>query len=381
MHDGWAVGSVFSSRGAVGTRRRSAPRRSTPDRFRHAAADPDDPDPADMRCAMRPHEHGSEASEAGFAQATRRHLLAGGILATGVGAAGTGGAEARPAAAREVRHGIIRADGVDVFYREAGRREAPVFLLLHGFANSSFYFRHLMPKLADRFRLIAPDLPSFGFTDVPAERAYVFDFASLSRTIQAFVEALGLDRYILYTFDYGAPVGWDLALAHPDRVAGIVSQNGNAYLDGLGEAAWAPLRAYWAAPNEAAVDAIRARMTLDGVKAAYVQGVADPSRIEPEAYTLDAAILARPGNADRQVTLKLDYKRNLERYPLIQAFFRERRPKLLAIWGRNDLFFIPPGAEAFRRDIPEAGVTFLDTGHFALETHGNAIADAIQRFF
>ncbi|MBP1180695.1 alpha/beta fold hydrolase [Methylobacterium sp. PvR107] len=330
---------------------------------------------------MMRHEHGSEVTGGRLAHATRRHLLAGGVLATGVGTSGAVGAEGRPAPVGVVRHGTIRADGVNVFYREAGRPDAPAFLLLHGFANSSFYFRHLMPQLADRFRLIAPDLPSFGFTEVPAERAYIYDFASLSRTIEAFVDALGLDRYILYTFDYGAPVGWDLALAHPDRVAGIVSQNGNAYLDGLGEAAWAPLRAYWVEPNEAAVGAIRARMTLDGVKAAYVEGVADPSRIAPEAYTLDAAILARPGNADRQVTLKLDYKRNLERYPLIQAYFRARRPKLLAIWGRNDPFFIPPGAEAFRRDIPEARVTFLDTGHFALETDGDAIAEEIRRFF
>ncbi|MCJ2061509.1 alpha/beta hydrolase [Methylobacterium sp. J-088] len=337
------------------------------------------------------HAHGSDApaprlaQATHLAQATRRHVLAGGILTAGLGAAGAAETRRRPSAADEVRHGMIRADGVNVFYREAGRLDAPAFLLLHGFANSSFYFRHLMPKLADRFRLIAPDLPSFGFTEVPDERAYIYDFASLSRTIEAFVDALGLDRYILYTFDYGAPVGWDLALAHPDRVAGIVSQNGNAYLDGLGEAAWAPLRAYWANPNEAANAAvnaaIRARMTFDGVKAAYTHGVPDPSRIEPEAYTLDAAILARPGNADRQVALKLDYTRNLARYPLIQAYFRARRPKLLAIWGRNDPFFIPPGAEAFRRDIPEARVTFLDAGHFALETNGDVIAEAIRCFF
>ncbi|MBN4098070.1 alpha/beta hydrolase (plasmid) [Methylobacterium sp. OT2] len=330
---------------------------------------------------MTRHTHGDEMTGRGPARATRRRVLAGGVLATGAAASGAVRAEVHPARAGDVRHGTVRADGVDVFYREAGRPDAPVILLLHGFANSSFYFRHLMPRLADRFRLIAPDLPAFGFTHVPVDRAYVYDFASLSRTTEAFVGALGLDRYILYTFDYGAPVGWDLALAHPDRVAGIVSQNGNAYLDGLGDAAWAPLRAYWAAPNAAAVAAIRARMTLDGVRAAYVQGVPDPSRIEPETYTLDAAILARPGNVDRQVTLKLDYKRNLERYPLIQAFFRARRPKLLAVWGRNDAFFIPPGAEAFRRDIPEARVTFLDTGHFALETDGDAIAEEIRRFF
>ncbi|KQS66474.1 hydrolase [Methylobacterium sp. Leaf361] len=321
------------------------------------------------------------AFQEGPARATRRSILAGSVMAAGLGPVGAHAGETRPAGVAEVRHGTVRADGVDVFYREAGRPNAPVFLLLHGFANSSFYFRHLMPRLADRFRLIAPDLPSFGFTVVPDGRGYVYDFASLSRTIEAFVDVLGLRRYLLYTFDYGAPVGWDLALAHPDRIAGIVSQNGNAYLEGLGEAAWAPLRDYWANADEAAVESIRARMTLDGVKAPYFHRVPDPSVIEPESYTLDAAILARPGNADRQIELKLDYKRNLERYPLIQAFFRERRPKLLAIWGRNDPFFIPPGAEAFKRDIPDARVRFLDTGHFALETNGGDIAEEIRAFF
>ena len=321
------------------------------------------------------------AFQEGPARATRRSILAGSVMVAGLGPVSADAAETRPAGVAEVRPGTVRADGVEVFYREAGRADAPVFLLLHGFANSSFYFRHLMPRLADRFRLIAPDLPSFGFTVVPDDRGYVYDFASLSRTIEAFVAALGLRRYLLYTFDYGAPVGWDLALAHPDRIAGLVSQNGNAYLEGLGEAAWAPLRAYWAKPNAAAVEAIRARMTLDGVMAPYFHGVPDPSVIEPEAYTLDAAILARPGNADRQVTLKLDYKRNLERYPLIQAYFRERRPKLLAIWGRNDPFFVPPGAEAFKRDIPDARVRFLDTGHFALETNVDDIAREIRAYF
>jgi pimeloyl-ACP methyl ester carboxylesterase len=256
-----------------------------------------------------------------------------------------------------------------------------VLLLLHGFANSSFYFRHLMPKLADRFRMIAPDLPSFGFTEIPAERNYLYDFASLARTMTAFVDALNLKRYIMYVFDYGAPVGWELALNYPDRVGGIVSQNGNAYVEGLGEKAWAPLRDYWANPSPEKREPIRARMSLEGVKAAYFQGVPDPRVIEPESYTLDAAILARPGNAELQVDLKLDYKRNIERYPLYQAFFRERQPKLLAVWGRNDLFFIPPGAEAFRRDIPGAHVVFLDTGHFALETHTDSIAREIREFF
>ena len=279
-----------------------------------------------------------------------------------------------------MRQRRIRADGVDVFYREAGAPDAPVLLLLHGFANSSFYFRHLMPRLADQFRLIAPDLPSFGFTEVPAERGYRYDFASLSRTIVSFVDALGLNRYVLYLFDYGAPVGLDLALTYPDRVAGIVTQNGNAYLDGLGEKAWAPLRAYWTHLGDSPREAIRARMSLNGVRDAYFQGVPEPDRIEPEAYTLDAAILARPGNADLQIDLKLDYKRNLDRYPLYQDFLRTRRPKLLATWGRNDPFFVPAGAEAFKRDVPDARVVMLETGHFALETHSDAIADEIRRF-
>jgi pimeloyl-ACP methyl ester carboxylesterase len=311
--------------------------------------------------------------------ATRRAIIAGGVF--GAGFAATAPAEAAaPAVPAEIHHRRVRADGVDVFYREAGPADGPVLLLLHGFANSSFYFRHLMPKLADRFRMIAPDLPSFGFTEIPAERNYRYDFASLSRTIEAFVDTLGLMRYVLYAFDYGAPVAWDLALTYPDRVAGIISQNGNAYVDGLGEKAWAPLRAYWASPSPDKREPIRERLSLDGVKAAYFQGVSDPSIIEPESYTLDAAILARPGNADLQIDLKLDYKRNIERYPLYQAFFRERRPKTLAIWGKNDLFFIPPGAEAFRRDNPDARVVFLDTGHFALETHVDDITQEMRRF-
>ncbi|AHI26328.1 alpha/beta hydrolase fold protein [Komagataeibacter xylinus E25] len=311
--------------------------------------------------------------------ASRRKILIGGTLATGL-VSGFPAAAASSAPAPEVRHQRIRADGVDVFYREAGAENAPIILLLHGFANSSFYFRHLMPKLADRYRLIAPDLPSFGFTEIPADRNYRYDFASLARTIVAFVDALGLKRYALYVFDYGAPVGWELALAHPERVTAIVSQNGNAYAEGLGETAWVPLRAYWASPSAEKREALRARMTLEGVRTAYFQGVPDPSQIEPEAYTLDAAILARPGNADLQIDLKLDYKRNIERYPLYQKFFREFHPKLLAVWGRNDLFFIPAGAEAFRRDVPGTRVVFLDTGHFALETHVDPIASEIRRF-
>jgi pimeloyl-ACP methyl ester carboxylesterase len=325
--------------------------------------------------------HGNKGDLATTGRPSRRAVLAGGGVAGSLGALPALGAQPAKTSIPIVRHKRVQADGVDIFYREAGREDGPVLLLLHGFANSSFYFRHLMSRLADRFRLIAPDIPSFGFTEVPTERNYEFTFASLSKTIMVFVDALGLKRYILYTFDYGAPVGWELALAHPERVAGIISQNGNAYVEGLGEKAWAPLRAYWANPKPELREALRGRMTPDGVKAAYFQGVSDPGKIEPESYTLDAAILARPGNADLQIDLKLDYKRNIERYPLYQAFFRKYRPRLLATWGANDLFFIPPGAEAFRRDVPDARIVMLDTGHFALETHADAVAAEIREFF
>lgn len=277
----------------------------------------------------------------------------------------------------EVRHQTIKVGAVDVFYREAGARDAPVLLLLHGFANSSHYFRHLIPLLAGRFRLIAPDLPSLGFTRVPENAGYSYTFAGLTETIGGFVDALALRRYEIYVFDYGAPVGFNLAVANPDRITAIVTQNGNAYEEGLGEDAWAPLRAYWNAPSQAIRDEIRARMTLDGVRSAYVHGVPDPTTIEPEAYWLDAALLARPGNMEIQIDLKLDYKSNIARYPLYQRYLREHRPPVLAIWGRNDPFFRPPGAEAFKRDVPDADIRFLDTGHFALETNLTEIAAAI----
>jgi pimeloyl-ACP methyl ester carboxylesterase len=206
-------------------------------------------------------------------------------------------------------------------------------------------------------------------------------FVLLSRTIAAFVDAMRLKRSVIYVFDYGASVGFELALTYPDRVAGIISQNGNAYLDGLGAEAWVPLWAYWRNPTVEGREALRPRMSFDGVQSAYFQGVPDPSRIEPESYTLDAAILARRGNADLQIDLKLDYKRNLDRYPLYQEFLRTQRPKLLAVWARNDLFFIPPGAEAFRNDVPDARIVFLDTGHFVLETHVDPMVEEIRGDF
>lgn len=272
----------------------------------------------------------------------------------------------------------IAADGVDVFYREAGPADAPVLLLLHGFPSSSHMFRDLMPLLADRYRVIAPDLPGFGFTVVPPERNYVYTFDNLARTMEAFVDALGLRKYALYVFDYGAPTGFRLAAAHPERVTALVSQNGNAYLEGLGDA-WAPIKKYW---NDASFDnrnALREALTLEGTKWQYTHGVADPASVAPEAYYLDAALMQRPGNEDIQLDLFLDYANNLTLYPVFQKFFRDTQVPTLVIWGRNDPFFIPSGADAFRRDNPNAEVQLLDTGHFALETHVDVIAAEIRR--
>ncbi|WP_137806448.1 alpha/beta fold hydrolase [Pseudomonas sp. G(2018)] len=276
-----------------------------------------------------------------------------------------------------VAYKFIEADGVRVFYREAGAADAPVLLLLHGFPSSSHQFRDLIPLLADKYRLIAPDLPGFGFTQVPAEREYVYTFDAIGKTLSAFVDALDLKRYALYFFDYGAPTGLRLALAHPERVSAIISQNGNAYLEGLGEA-WAPIRQYWADPSRENRQVIKdAILHLEGTRWQYVEGVSNPDAIAPEAYYLDALLLERPGNKDIQLDLFYDYQHNLKLYPAFQQFFRDARVPTLAIWGKGDPFFIPPGAEAFKRDNPNAVVELLDTGHFALETHVEHIARRI----
>jgi pimeloyl-ACP methyl ester carboxylesterase len=273
----------------------------------------------------------------------------------------------------------VEADGVTVFYREAGPADAPVVVLLHGFPTSSFQYRELMPRLADRYRVIAPDLPGFGFTEVPASRGYVYTFDALAHTIERFTDALKLTRYALYVFDYGAPTGFRLAMAHPERVTAIVSQNGNAYEEGLGDA-WAPIRRYWAAPTSENREAIRKALNWEGMRREYSSGISDVNLIAPEGYTLDAALMARPGNTDIQLDLFLDYANNVNLYPAFQEYFRKWTPPLLAIWGKNDPYFIPAGAEAFKRDIPNATVQFLDTGHFALETHVDEIAAAMRQF-
>jgi pimeloyl-ACP methyl ester carboxylesterase len=273
----------------------------------------------------------------------------------------------------------INADGVSVFYREAGPPDAPVALLLHGFPTSSFQYRELIPRLADRYRVIAPDLPGFGFTEVPENRQYKYSFDALARTILAFTDALSLKRYALYVFDYGAPTGFRLAMARPERVTAIVSQNGNAYEEGLGDA-WAPIQRYWREPTFANRETVREALSPEGLRWQYIVGVPNPDAIAPEGYTLDAAMIERPGNMDIQLDLFLDYANNVKLYPAFQEYFRNSKPPLLAIWGKHDPFFIPAGAEAFRRDNPNAVVDFLNTGHFALETHVEEIAVAMRQF-
>jgi pimeloyl-ACP methyl ester carboxylesterase len=275
----------------------------------------------------------------------------------------------------------IEADGVQVFYRMAGDPSAPVVLLLHGFPASSFMFRELIPRLADQYRVIAPDLAGFGFTEVPAQRNYKYSFDALAQTLEAFTEALKIKSYALYVFDYGAPTGFRLAMAHPERVVAIVSQNGNAYEEGLGDA-WGPIRKYWAEPTAENREVIRKNvLTLEGTRWQYTHGVTIPERVAPESYTLDTALMDRPGNKEIQLDLFLDYASNVKLYPKFQEYFRKWKPPFLAIWGKNDPFFIPAGAEAFRKDLPNAEVQFLNTGHFAIETHVVEIAAAMKKFF
>jgi pimeloyl-ACP methyl ester carboxylesterase len=276
-------------------------------------------------------------------------------------------------------HRAVTVDGVRVFYREAGPPDAPVVLLLHGFPSSSHMYRDLIPALSDRYRVIAPDLPGFGFSDVPDSTTYAYTFNNLARTIAGFTRVLGLERYALYVFDYGAPVGFRLALAQPDAITAIISQNGNAYDEGLSDG-WAPLQRYWRDPSPSNREALRKILSLDSTRWQYTEGAPDPALIAPESWTLDQALLDRPGVAEIQLDLFADYRTNVELYPRFQAYFRERRPPMLAIWGRHDPYFLPAGAEAFRRDNPGTEVVLLDTGHFALETHGKEIAGRVHDF-
>ncbi len=268
---------------------------------------------------------------------------------------------------------------VEVFYREAGPSDAPVLLLLHGFPTASHMFRDLIPLLADRYRLIAPDLPGFGQTKAPPRGQFDYSFDRLADVIEGFTDALSLDRYALYVFDYGAPVGLRLATRHPDRVTAIISQNGNAYVDGFSDQ-WGPWEAYWRDASEANRDACRPSLSPETIRNWQYGTGADPERLSPDGYELDIAYMARPGAEDIQLDLIRDYRTNLALYPDFQSYFRRHRPPLLATWGRHDPAFIPAGAEAYKRDLPDAEIHLLDAGHFALETHAAEIADLIRHF-
>jgi len=279
----------------------------------------------------------------------------------------------------DIAYRTADVDGLSVFYREAGPAGAPVLVLLHGFPSASHQFRELIPLLADRFHIVAPDLPGFGKTDMPPREDFDYTFDHLAGVIDRWTEVLGLGSFAIYVFDYGAPVGFRIASRHPERITAIISQNGNAYEEGLSDG-WNPIQAYWKDPSEANRAAIRTMVDPQTTIWQYTHGVPDTTRVSPDGYGLDNYYLARPGNDEIQLDLFLDYASNVALYPAWQQYFHTSRPPLLAVWGKNDPFFLPAGAEAFKRDIPGADVRFVDSGHFALETHAEEIAAAIGEF-
>lgn len=270
-------------------------------------------------------------------------------------------------------------DGIKVFYREAGPPDAPAVVLLHGFPSSSNMFRNLIPALGDRYHVIAPDYPGFGLSDAPDRARFDYRFGKLTEVVDGLLTQLRVDRYALYVMDYGAPVGYRLALRHPERVTALVVQNGNAYTEGLREF-WKPIKAYWSSGSKEHREALRAGTTLEATRSQYVDGVADPSRVDPTAWLYDQARLDRPGNAEIQLDLFYDYRTNVELYPRFQEFFRQRRPPTLIVWGKNDTIFPPQGAHPYLRDLPDAELHLLDTGHFALEDKGAQIAQLMRDF-
>ena len=278
-----------------------------------------------------------------------------------------------------VRYRTANVDSFKIFYREAGSTDAPKLLLLHGFPSAGHMFRDLIPLLADRFHIVAPDLPGFGQSDMPPREKFSYTFDNIARVIERFTEVIGFDLFAVYVFDYGAPTGFRLAVRYPERISAIISQNGNAYAEGLSEG-WTPIKAYWQDASSANRNALRAFLTPETTRWQYTHGVPDPTLVSPDGQNLDNFYLARPGADEIQLDLFGDYKSNVALYPSFQDYFRTHKPPFLAVWGKNDPFFVPPGAEAFKRDNPLAVVRFLDTGHFALETHAREIADSIRDF-
>ena len=292
-------------------------------------------------------------------------------------------AESRARAVRAdsavTRYRTAKVDGIDIFYREAGVAGAPVVLLLHGFPTSSHMFRNLMPVLAHRYRVIAPDYPAFGHSGTPDRHEFQYSFARFAELIDGLLGQLGVERYALYVQDYGAPVGYRLALRHPERITALVVQNGNAYEEGLKQF-WNPIKAYWADGSDAHREALRAGLTPAATKSQYLDGVRDPARVAPDAWLHDQALLDRPGIDEIMLDLFKDYGSNVALYPQFHAFFRSRRPPTLIVWGRNDVIFPADGARAYLRDLPDAELHLLDTGHFALEDKGNDIAALMLDF-
>ena len=279
----------------------------------------------------------------------------------------------------KVNYRKVQVNDLNIFYRESGQERAPVILLLHGYPTSSHMFRNLIPILAENYRVIAPDLPGFGYTDKPDHESFTYTFDNLAAHIQGFIDQLKLTRFAIYVFDYGAPVGFRLAVANPEKITGIITQNGNAYLEGLSEG-WNPIKKYWDEPTTENRNALKMMVEAGTTQWQYLHGVEDPSLVAPESYTLDQHFLDQDGNVEIQLDLFKDYANNVKLYPTFQAYFREKQPALLAVWGDKDPFFLPAGADAFKKDIPAATVKFFNTGHFALETHAAEIGEEIVNF-